>query len=399
MQILSVIIPIHLLQAYLAYIHSNILGALLFPTIINLYQGAFNGGDPCNNFLISTGSYIVNPNPPFDTIVTATTGFNETLTPGVFYTLAIGTFSNTQPPLPLNYTISVTHGSGGNLYSNTPDPGGAFSYTYVIVNLATGIITAIDPSADLSNSATFPGGTSYTVVGLSYSNTIPPATLNSFVGQPFTNLYAAFLYNPLVTCGNLSKNFIVVNVLAATPVTFLGLKATKTSNNQVLVSWKTATEQDNDHFEIERSANGADFSTVLGSVTARGNSNEVVSYSFTDAYPLQKWNFYRIRQVDRDGRSSYSNIASLQFTKPNSIVQIYPNPSNSFVILEYSASTAEKLQISIIDNKGAVVKTISANSMSGLNQTKIDISTLSNGIYLVKTVINGNTIVEKIIKQ
>jgi len=191
----------------------------------------------------------------------------------------------------------------------------------------------------------------------------------------------------------------VVNVLVATPVTFLGLKATKTSNNQVLVSWKTATEQDNDHFEIERSANGADFSTVLGSVTARGNSNEVVNYSFIDANPLQKWNFYRIRQVDRDGRSSYSNIASLQFTKPNSIVQLYPNPSNDVVILEYSAPASEKLHISIIDNKGAEVKRIAANAMAGLNRTKIDISSLSSGIYLMKTVIAGNTVIEKIIKQ
>ena len=360
--------------------------------IFNLYRGSFNPDDPCANLIMSNATYNGSG-------VSAVASFDTTLTPGLFYTFVVGTFNAGTPALPTSYNYTVTPPPGGNIYSNTPSPAGPFSYTYVIVNLATGIITAIDPSADLSNSATFPGGTSYTVVGLSYSNAIPPATLNSFVGQPFTNLYAAFLYNPLVTCGNLSKNFIVVNVLAATPVTFLGLKATKTSNNQVLLSWKTATEQDNDHFEIERSANGADFRTVLGSVTARGNSNEVVSYSFTDAIPLQKWNFYRIRQVDRDGRSSYSNIVSLQFTKPNSIVQLYPNPSNAVVILEYSSPSTEKLDISIIDNKGAVVKRIAANAMVGLNRTKIDISTLSNGIYLMKTVIAGNTIVEKIIKQ
>ncbi len=360
--------------------------------IFNLYNGSFDPDDPCANLILSNATY--------DGVsVSASASIAAPLTPGVFYTFVVGTFAAGSPALPSSYTYTVTPPASGNIYSNTPSPGAAFNYTYVIVNLATGIITAIDPNADLSNNTTFPGGTSYTVVGLSYSNLIPPATLNSFVGQPFANLYAAFLYNPLVTCGNLSKNFIVVNVLAATPVTFLGLKATKTSNNQVLVSWKTATEQDNDHFEIERSANGADFSTVLGSVAARGNSNELVSYNFTDANPLQKWNFYRIRQVDRDGRSSYSNIASLQFTKPNSIVQLYPNPSNGVVILEYSAPVAEKLHISIIDNKGAEVKRIAANAMAGLNRTKIDISSLSSGIYLMKTVIAGNTVVEKIIKQ
>lgn len=376
-------------------------GGTPFGAIINLYQGnnAYVPGNPCSGFIVSNGTYQPNGAPPPTNIVAISSGFVASLTPGIRYTLAVGTFSNGTPAIPFNYTVNVTNAGGGNIYSATPSPGAGFNYTYVIVNNATGIITAIDPSADLSNPATFPGGTSYTVYGLSYSNTIPIGTLNAYIGNSFASLNNDLLNNPATRCGNLSKNSMQVSILAVTPVSFVGLKASKAPGNKVQLSWKTASEQNNDYFEVQRSADGANFSSVLGKVPGRGNSNELVQYGFTDIQPLLKWNFYRIRQVDRDGRSAFSNIVSLQFAKPGAVMQIYPNPVQNQLVLEFSSSTNQKVRVSIFDNKGAEVKRMDLNAAVGLNRSPFDVSSLSNGIYLIKTTIDGNILTDKFVKQ
>jgi len=361
--------------------------------IFNLYQGTFDPSNPCGGFIVSSGTYNgASLDPPSASI-------SATLTPGFFYTLTAGTFNTGSPALPHAYSYSVTPPAGGNIYSDVPPPGAGFNYTYVIVDNATGNIVAIDPSADLSNAATFPGGTSYTIYGLSYSNTISVATLNAYVGNSLNMLSSDLLYDPAARCGNLSKNTIQVDVLSAIPATFLGLKASKLGNDKVQLTWKTASEQNNDFFAVERSENGSDFSTVLGKVTGRGNSNEVVSYSFMDASPLQKWNFYRIRQVDKDGRSSYSNIASLQFAKPGAVLQLFPNPANNRLFIEYSSASAGQVRIVIIDNKGSEVKTMNYRSVPGLNRVSVDVNSLSSGVYMVRTQIGGNLVVEKFVKQ
>lgn len=359
--------------------------------IFNLYNGSFNPANPCMNFMNSSGTY--------NSGVTPSASFSATLQRGLTYTFTVGTFSNGSPALPSAYSYSVTPPPGGGLFDGIPAPGAGFNYTYVIVNNATGNITAIDPSADLSNSSNFPGGTEYTVYGLSYDNSIPIGTFNSYIGGNFNLLYNDLLFSPGTRCGNLSRNSIQVAVLAVTPVSFLPLTATKQGDRQVLLTWKTASEQHNDHFTIERSSDGVNFTDVLGSVPGNGNSNMLRSYSFTDKEPLAGWNFYRIRQVDFDGRSSYSNIAPLQLNGAGSLLRVYPNPARNQVLVEFSSQSAQAVQISLIDNKGATVKQVTLRAGQGLNRQWIDLTGLSQGIYLLKTVVGSNTLVQRVLKQ
>ncbi len=76
------------------------------------------------------------------------------------------------------------------------------------------------------------------------------------------------------------------------------------------LTWATATERDNDHFDVERSADGAAFERI-GSVAGAGNSQQVIHYELTDARPLRGPNYYRLMQVDTDGSTTYSNIVAL----------------------------------------------------------------------------------------
>jgi len=171
-----------------------------FGCVYNLYYESFIPAFPCYNFITSNTTTGVNP---------TTIGPNvaATLVPGRRYMLVVETYSPTFPPLPHTYTVTVT---GGSLYSNPPNPGGAYSYLYVIVENASNLIKSIASSADLSNSANYPGNTSYTVYGLSYANASP--SLNGFIGTDINTLKNTLLSNASY-CGNLSRNNTNVKVI------------------------------------------------------------------------------------------------------------------------------------------------------------------------------------------
>lgn len=167
--------------------------------VYNLYRESFNPSFPCNNFIASNTVTGLTP-------TTINSFVSAYLLPGR-YVLVAGTFSTTFPALPFNYSVAV---SGGSIYNNPPTPGATFSYLFVVVERSTGLIKSIATTANLSNSTTYPGGTSYTVYGLSYSNSSP--SLSSFEGSGFNTLVNTLLTNTAY-CGNISRNFARVTAL------------------------------------------------------------------------------------------------------------------------------------------------------------------------------------------
>jgi hypothetical protein len=359
-------------------------------TVYSLYNDIFTPGAPCSNLIVSSHTY--------NGSGTNQAPFTVTLTPGLYYTLAVTSFSGSAPTLPSAYVITVTPPAGGSLYSATPNPGAGFNYTYLVVNNASGNIVAIDANANLSNAGTFPAGL-YTVYGLSYSNSISLATLNAYVGGPFATLQNDALFNPATLCSNLSKNSVAVEVLAGTlSVQGLTLKASGI-NNTVLLQWSTAAEQNNSHFEVLRSADGVHFDQLGGTVQSKGNSSTTTHYSLTDPKPGLNWNYYRIRQVDKDGHSTLSNIANVNIEKPLVTVQVYPNPAQSVVTLEYITEKRETIQVQISDSKGAIVLTAQVNTQSGINTKTFNVSGLAKGIYSVQVIGGAGSTLSRFIKE
>ena len=360
-------------------------------TIWNLYFNTFNPGDPCSNLIVSNGTYT---NPPGS--VTLAAGYNVMLTAGLSYTMAVGTFSNGTPALPAAYTINVTPPAGGNLYTGPANPGASFNYTYVMTDNATGLIKSIDPGADLSNTSTFPTGT-YTVYGLSYSNTITPATLNSYVNGQFTNLRNDALYNPATFCSNLSKNSIQVNILTLAPVLLTRLEAYKV-NQTVSLKWSTLSEQNSSHFELESAADGVNFNKIIGRVDAKGKSEIPVNYQLTDAAPLAEWNYYRVKQFDTDGKTTISNIVRIYFGKQQSL-SIFPNPAKTTVAVEYLSENSGLVQAVILDSKGAKVAQRLLVGIAGTNTLSFNIAHLAPGQYAIQIISGKNVITTKFVKQ
>jgi hypothetical protein len=84
----------------------------------------------------------------------------------------------------------------------------------------------------------------------------------------------------------------------------------RTIGEENLLTWSTATEHNNDHFDVERSADGAEFEWI-GTMDGAGNSQQVINYELNDRQPLRGYNYYRLKQVDIDGTATYSNVVAL----------------------------------------------------------------------------------------
>lgn len=364
-------------------------------SIYNFYANSFNPASLCTNWLASNCIGNV-------TYASMTMNLNA----GTVYYLVIGVSGAdaTTPAttLPFTYSFAVTPPSGGAIYSGSSpyaNPGASYSYGYVVVNNATGIVKAISASADLSNATNYPSGT-YTVYGISYLTT-NAAAIQAYVGSNILLLTNALQNQPGTTCGNLSKNTVAVTVYPASqlPVTFTSLKARKLKND-VLLDWGTATEINSNYFEIERSNNAVSFNETIGTVTAAGNSNTLKNYTLTDRKALKGWAYYRVKQVDNDGRKTYSNIAAINFDKAGGVLIVFPNPTKNEINIEYTATKNDKISCSIIDSKGSIVLQQSINVAVGRNTKTINISTLPNSVYVVKCVDSeGEVSYMKVIKE
>ena len=156
--------------------------------------------------------------------------------------------------------------------------------------------------------------------------------------------------------------------------------------NHAELTWSSLGEINNAGFEIERSADGIEF-VKIGWVNEHGNSNEEIEYTFVDKDPLLGKNYYRLRQVDYDGRFEYSKIVSLQMEVND--LSIFPNPASDLIQI---SGVKEDFIYIISDINGHIIR-------YGITTEKsLMISDLSVGIYLLKIQRNGKTIYHKLMK-
>ena len=184
---------------------------------------------------------------------------------------------------------------------------------------------------------------------------------------------------------------IIVSYSSPLPVELLGFTATK-SENSVVMNWSTATEIDNDYFEIERSSDGNKFETV-GTVKGAGNSVVTNFYSFVDLQPMPGVNYYRLKQVDFNGNKMYSPMVAVEFNSTNTnMVTLFPNPAANQVFLTGNFKTES--HIIIYNTLGQVVKDLNYNSGSA-----IDISELDDGHYILMIHQDNSNITTQLVKS
>lgn len=185
------------------------------------------------------------------------------------------------------------------------------------------------------------------------------------------------------------------------PVTLASFTGTK-NNGVNILSWTTVTETNNTGFELLRSADGINFTklTFVASKSLTGNSSTSLQYEFADKNPFVLSNYYRLKQIDKDGKATVSNIVLLKGTKANKleIISVYPNPVHDRVNLSIASTQAAKGTISVIDYSGKTVISQSVQLINGEVNMQLNTAHLQSGNYVIKINNGLETAVSRFIK-
>ncbi len=182
------------------------------------------------------------------------------------------------------------------------------------------------------------------------------------------------------------------DALTALPVKLSSFSVSK-EETSVKLKWTTEQEINSRSFEIEKSIDGSTWN-FIGKMSAAGNSNTKTNYTFFDNDPYQGINYYRLKQVDNDGKFVYSVVKSVLFSKLFE-VRIIPNPATTFINIYITKKPSINTQIFVSDVNGKIIE--KQNTMS--QQKEINTSNYAKGIYFIKTITANNVITQKIIVQ
>jgi hypothetical protein len=170
------------------------------------------------------------------------------------------------------------------------------------------------------------------------------------------------------------------------PVELVSFTSTCVDNNTIL-KWETVSENNSSYFDVEKSTDGYTW-RVIGQVSAAGNSNEQLSYSLSD-YDNNSNTFYRLNQVDLDGRNEYFGPISSSCEITSFIFNTIPNPSKEDFFLQIYSKEDETVTIEIQDLNGKLVHINKYEVQNGINIFPVN-SEFINGVYYIKLIRNNN---------
>ena len=171
------------------------------------------------------------------------------------------------------------------------------------------------------------------------------------------------------------------------------------SGNIVSLSWMTATEVNNSHFEIQRSIDGIGFEQI-GTVSGHGTTSEVQYYSFEDKELSEGKYFYRLKQIDFNGAFEFSDIVDVDIVSPNTfeLGQNYPNPFNPSTTISFSIPGTELVHLNVYDVMGNEVATlINEEKSAGTYSVEFDASGFASGTYFYRLQAGDNFKISKMI--
>jgi hypothetical protein len=154
--------------------------------------------------------------------------------------------------------------------------------------------------------------------------------------------------------------------------------------NQVALAWKTATETDNKGFVIERKTDNSPFFQELGAVKGHGSTNTVHTYTFMDDAPESgKINYYRLRQEDFDGKTTYSKVVSVAL-KTSIKMKVYPSivKNGDVLTVEMAGTSGNTVDLDVVNMNGQVIKI--EKNIGYTEGVQFNVSNMASGRYIVK---------------
>jgi Secretion system C-terminal sorting domain len=218
--------------------------------------------------------------------------------------------------------------------------------------------------------------------GINWTQVGTPVTIN--LG---TNIYAGLAYttHDNTTSGVAVVDNVTVQGGTPLPVTLVNFTATNKNNLYSLLNWETSAEIDFDHFEIEHSAATSPFTTI-GTVAGNHNTQTNQLYNFRDNSPADGNNYYRLKMVDKDGKTSYSKVVKVVFNL--AIMTLYPNPATDKVYLKNNMlfTSNEQITVVMINPLGQQLLNKSINT-NGLDLITVNFpSGIKSGVYYLKAI-------------
>jgi photosystem II stability/assembly factor-like uncharacterized protein len=182
------------------------------------------------------------------------------------------------------------------------------------------------------------------------------------------------------------------------PVELTSFSAAVAGKN-VTLNWATATEINNSGFEVQRKSSAGDF-VSLAFIKGQGTTQEAQAYSYVDKN-VESGNYsYRLKQIDLDGKTKFSNIVEVEIKVPNKfeLSQNYPNPFNPTTTISYEIAKETNVSLKVYDVIGNEIATlVNEAKPAGTYQVVFDASNLSNGVYLYKIQAGNFTATKKLI--
>jgi hypothetical protein len=291
------------------------------------------------------------------------------------------------------------------------DGDGSTLYEWTRMNKLASIDSALTNSLTFINMGNSAEGNDYKVEGI--------IATSPGIDTIATNLIATYKYKNknkidftigaktafLTTRAGMRLNSFWFKQFSFTPIT-LPVKlisfTAMLNNNKVDLRWVTSSEMNASHFVVERSTDGTTFSDA-GAVFAYGNTTEQKDYQYTDNISSSNSTiiYYRLRQVDIDGKFEYSAIRIIRIgkqTENNIAILTYPNPvTNELRVTVPSGWQGKEVVFEVYNQNGQKVKAFKRGTTS---QTEsIVVSDLAKGFYLIKATCGSEIAQQKIIKN
>jgi hypothetical protein len=208
-----------------------------------------------------------------------------------------------------------------------------------------------------------------------------------FSGRNTTNF--TFRYSPIDSGGlvDLTPATYFVSWADPLPVDWLSFEAFQMDNGSIQLIWATASEENSDYFEVQRSSDLENW-TILGVISGSGNTSSITKYKFEDHEPESE-NYYRLKQVDFDGSASYSNPVYIEMPSVKHKLVLYPVPAASILHVKGWRRVGSDNTVELYNEKGQLQRSVSIDLQNKTDLT-LDVSDLSSGIYMFK--VNGQLI-------